>query len=57
MYCKVGKVLLQSPAVILDYKAEKVVSKSKGNITNWGNYYKLGQYNLPGDRKSVSENS
>ena len=57
MYWKVGKMLLQSPAVILDYKAENVVSKSQGNITKLGNCYKLGQYNLPGDRKSVSENS
>ena len=57
MYWKVGKMLLQSPAVILDYKAEKVVSKSNGNIIKLGNYYKLGRYNLPGDRKSVSQNS
>ena len=57
MYWKVGKMLLQSPAVILDYKAEKVVSKSNGNIIKLGKYYKLGRYNLPGDRKSVSQNS
>ena len=50
-------MLLQSPAVILDYKAEKVVSKINGNIIKLGKYYKLGRYNLPGDRKSVSQNS
>ena len=26
-------------------------------ITKWGNYYKVGQYNLSGDRQYAPENS
>ena len=56
IYYKLGKVLLQSAAASLYYKAGQVVLQSRTGIIKLGDYYKFGQYNLPGIRQFIPNN-
>ena len=57
MYHKEGQELSQSGAAFLYYEAEQVALHSTTGITKWGNYYKVGEYNPPDNRRFAPENS
>ena len=56
MYYKLGKLLLKSGSAFLYYNASFEVLQSKAGITKQSGAI-ITQYNLPGDRQFVPENS